>query len=325
LGFGKQAVQRMRRIRIFSGLVVLALACLSASAVATPCPGIAIRAAAEVSDSGVSLADLLTAESCPAVRHAAASVWLGNAPQPGSTRVFEGSEIRRALDQLTLTAPSGETVTKARLPQPAVPDHIVPANIVPERIVVRRAGVRASCAEIADFVSRSLRTRMPFDGPQPSGREAGSLQNLAHTLDCGRAGRVPQGAPLELTRVFWDPALQGWEYSLRCGHAGDCVPFLVRQIAVRQTSGAVSAGADSPSNSGVRFQKDNAPPANAPLAVQVGQAATLFWEQDGIRAILPVTCLDRGAVGSVVRARTKNGNRILRAEVVSAGVLRAAL
>ena len=111
-----------------------------------------------------------------------------------------------------------------------------------------------------------------------------------------------------------------WEYSLRCVHAGDCVPFLVRQILA-----AANSARTSPPGSDVRLQKDKPQPANAPLAVQVGQTATLFWEQDGIRAVLPVTCLDRGSVGSLVRARTKNGNRILRAEVVSAGVLRAAL
>lgn len=312
----------MRRIRIFSSLVVLLLSCLAAAAAPLPCTGIGIRAAAEVSDSGVSLADLLTAESCPAVRHAAASVWLGDSPRPGSTRVFEGSEIRRALDQLTLAGPAGKTVADARRPERAVPDRvvskrIVPENIVPERIVVRRAGARASCAEIAAFISRSLRTRMPVDVP---GHEPAGFQDLPDELDCGRAGRVPRGAPLELTRVFWDPALRGWEYALRCVHAGDCVPFLVRRILTATNTRAASA-----EQSVVRFQKDKPQSPNAPLAVQVGQTATLFWEQDGIRAVLPVTCLDRGSVGSLVRARTKNGNRILRAEVVSAGVLRAAL
>jgi Chaperone for flagella basal body P-ring formation len=311
-------VKLMRRARIFSGLVVLVVSCLPAAA--APCTGIGIRAAAEVSDSGVSLADLLTTESCPALRQAAAAVWLGNSPQPGSTRIFEGSEIRRALDQLTLAAPTREIVAKAYLPERAVPDRIVPESIVPERIVVRRAGVRASCAEIADFISRSLRMPMPAGAFQAAGHEPNGFQSLPRELDCGRAGRVPRGAPLEVTRVFWDPALQGWEYSVRCVHAGDCVPFLVHRILT-----VVSSGQTPPTGSVARFQKDRPQSADAPLAVQVGQTATLFWEQDGIRAVLPVTCLDRGSVGSLVRARTQNGNRILRAEVVSAGVLRAAL
>ncbi len=315
----------MRRIRIYGGVIVFAFSCLPAAAAPVPCTGIAIRATAEVSDSGVSLADLLTADSCPAVRHAAASVWLGNAPQPGSTRVFEGRDIRRALDQLTLTAPTGGIVAEARFSERAVPDRRVPGSIVPERIVVRRSGARASCAEITDFISRSLRMGMPVDALQAAGHEPDGFQNLPRELDCGRAGRVPQGAPLELTRVFWDPALEGWEYSLRCVHAGDCVPFLVRRITVRPISAGANSSADSPLNSRVRFQKDKPQSPDAPLAVQVGQTATLFWEQDGIRAVLPVTCLDRGSVGSLIRARIKNGNRILRAEVVSAGVLRAAL
>lgn len=307
----------MRRTRIFSSVFALALSCLPASAAAPPCTGIGIRATAEVGDSGVSLGDLLTPDSCPELRHAAARVWLGNSPQPGGTRVFEGSEIRRAIDQLTSAGPVGETVGDARLPERSMPE-----RTVPERIVVRRAGARTSCAEIADFISRSLRARMPVNGSHPLTRAADGPQNPPRALDCGQTGRVPQGAPLELTRIFWDPALQGWAYSLRCVHAGDCVPFLVRQITAHKVSTAALPGT---SFQGASFHKNNPQSANAPLAVQVGQTATLFWEQDGIRAVLPVTCLDRGSVGSLVRARTKNGNRILRAEVVSAGVLRAAL
>jgi flagella basal body P-ring formation protein FlgA len=57
--------------------------------------------------------------------------------------------------------------------------------------------------------------------------------------------------------------------------------------------------------------------------VKPGQGATLVWEQGGIRAEFPVICLDRGGIGESVRARVKNGDRILRAEVVSEGRLRA--
>jgi hypothetical protein len=300
----------MKRTQIFGSLAVLAISCFPAAALPR-CAAIGLRANAEVGDSGISLADLLTAESCPALRHAAASVWLGNSPQPGSTRVFDSSEIRRAFHQLALADPLAKAAADVHSPE----------GIVPERIVVRRAGAKASCGEIGDFVSRTLRARMPVDASLTSARELTTAQPLpGRELDCGRAGRIPRDAPLELIRAFWDPALQGWEYSLRCVRPSDCVPFLVRQIPAASKPGAASKTA-----SDLRFPKGQPQSANAPVAVQVGQTATLFWEQDGIRAVLPVTCLDRGAVGSLVRARTKNGNRILRAEVVSAGVLRAAL
>jgi hypothetical protein len=305
----------MKRTQILGSLAVLAVSCFPAAALPR-CAAIGLRATAEVGDSGISLADLLTAESCPALRRAAASVWLGNSPQPGSMRVFDSSEIRRALHQLALANPLATAAADIHFPE-----RIVPERIVPDRIVVRRAGAKASCGEIRDFVSRTLRARMPVDASLPAALELTTAQPLpGRELDCGRAGRIPRDAPLELMRVFWDPALQGWEYSLRCVRPSDCVPFLVRQIPAASSPGAASQTA-----SDLRFPKNQPQSASAPLAVQVGQTATLFWEQDGIRAVLPVTCLDRGAVGSLVRARTKNGNRILRAEVVSAGVLRAAL
>jgi hypothetical protein len=304
----------MRRIPIFSGFVVLALACFPAAAQPS-CVEVGIVANAEVGDSGVTLADLLTARSCPALRRAAAAVWLGNAPQPGSTRIFEGAEIRRALVQIQ---PSGPLL---ELHLPGFAD-----ARIPERIVVRRAGPKASCNEIMDSVSRALGTR---DSAMPR-----LLPPLA--LDCGST-RIPQGAGLELTRVFWDPALRGWEYSLRCVRASDCVPFLVRQSVRQSVPQGVQQSADSGHAGAASFSpldsspfdshaRPGGPPTTSlPLAVQVGQTATLFWEQDGIRAVLPVTCLDRGPVGGLVRARAKNGNHIFRAEVVSPGVLRAAL
>jgi Chaperone for flagella basal body P-ring formation len=312
----------MKRTQILGSLGVLALSCFPAAALVR-CAAIDLRANAEVGESGVSLADLLTAESCPALRRAAAAVRLGDAPQPGIARVFDGDEIRRALHQLTLTlsGPRAEATADVHPSDRIVPERIRPERIRPERIMVRRAGPKASCGEIGEFVARALRSRMRVDGFSAAAQEITLAQPLpGRELDCGKAGRIPRDAPLELMRVFWDPALQGWEYSLRCVHPSDCVPFLVRQVPAESGPGAASRTA-----SDLRFTKNQPQPANAPLAVQVGQTATLFWEQDGIRAVLPVTCLDRGAVGSLVRARTKNGNRILRAEVVSAGILRAAL
>jgi hypothetical protein len=288
----------------FLGWAVLAVFFFLPAAALARCAGIGVRGAAEVGDAGVSLADLLTVESCPALRQAAAAVWLGNSPLPGGTRVFEGSEIRRAIQELTMATNLDASVADANVPQ---------------RIVARRAGAKASCREIEAFVSRALRMQTQVAAPQAARRESDGFQNFPAGLDCGRAGRVPQAAPLELIRVFWDPALRTWEYSLRCVRSSDCVPFLVRPASYAAESKAAASA------TGFASRRERPQPAAVPPVVQVGQAATLLWEQDGIRAMVPVTCLDHGAIGTVIRARTKNGNRILRAEVVSAGILRAAL
>jgi len=86
--------------------------------------------------------------------------------------------------------------------------------------------------------------------------------------------------------------------------------------------------AGSPSATAVHL---NEPPRLRPVAsgaerlVAPGETATLTWDQGGIRVVLPVTCLDAGAMGQFVRVRLKNATRILRAEVVGAGTLRASL
>jgi flagella basal body P-ring formation protein FlgA len=51
----------------------------------------------------------------------------------------------------------------------------------------------------------------------------------------------------------------------------------------------------------------------------------LRWDQGGIRVVLPVTCLDGGGLGEHVRARLKSAARILPAEVLQDGTLRASL
>jgi flagella basal body P-ring formation protein FlgA len=59
--------------------------------------------------------------------------------------------------------------------------------------------------------------------------------------------------------------------------------------------------------------------------IKPGQTATLRWDEGGIRIVLPVTCLDAGALGQTVRVQFKNARRILRAEILSDGTLRAGL
>ena len=306
----------MKRIGIVG--CIAALAALGCTAAAQPLCGKAeIRANVEVDGSGISLADLLTAKNCSELRRAAKEVRLGNAPRPGSVRTFQSGEIREALKQLAL----GGTFSSTEFSS-----HLADAS-VPERIVVRRSGVRTSCAQIASFVVQALHARQTRDSFEPASEVATSQAQTAVeqplALDCGSADPIPEGARLELTRVFWDRALGRWEFSLRCVEASDSVPFLVGQSLARQTAAATNPRG-SPSNAWA-LARDQARPSDTPAVVTAGQAAMLFWEQGGIRAVVAVTCLERGSVGTFIRARTQNGNRILRAEVVSAGILRVAL
>ena len=164
---------------------------------------------------------------------------------------------------------------------------------LPETIRVRRAGIRSSCAEI----SAKLLGPVPEAGPSPW-RET----------DCGAAGRVRRDAAFRILRKNWDPALGSWILSVGCADPADCVPFVLR--VPDAASGNVTA----------------LPSLTVKAAVPVmraGQTASLLWEQNGIRLLLPVVCMESGSVGDRVQVRVKNGRRVLRALVLRAGMLRA--
>jgi len=251
-----------------------------------------------------SLADLLTSGSgsCAALRHAAASVPLGRAPLAGSARVLAGSEVRMVLHKLAedMGQDAGEFAS----------------ILVPERITVRRAGARASCADIG----RRLAAAAPG------------------AVDCGAANRISADAPLEFTQPAWDPALGSWELCARCVDPADCVPFLVRlrgsdpQAETGTPFGGVRsemvrskmARSTIARLAATSFRQAASGPARALPMVRPGQTVILLWDQDGIRLVVPVVCLDPGAPGERVRARMVHGGALLHAIVVGAGMLRAA-
>jgi hypothetical protein len=97
---------------------------------------------------------------------------------------------------------------------------------------------------------------------------------------------------------------------------------VVRRAHTRLLDGedADNGGARSRSHAGRgRFKEPSTPPT-----VRPGQAALLVWEGNGIRVVVPVTCLDRGASGESVRARIVPSGQVVRAVVVEAKLLRAA-
>lgn len=258
------------------------------------CPEVAVEAKVEAWTGTLTLADLLERDTCLQLWEAAAHVALGAAPRVGSTRVLDGDQVRRLLEGL-----EGEGSIRGK----------TVGVKVPERIVVQRAGATKSCAEIARFVA----------GVAPPQDLAGAPSRWQQDLDCAGARGIAVAAGLELTRNSWNAALQRREFALRCVRPEDCVPFLV-WVHEEKTSSAPVA------NSGT--SRHFAPSLGANVAghlVKPGQTAMLTWDESGIRVVLPVTCLDAGALGQFVRVQFKNTARILRAEVVGDGSLRASL
>lgn len=299
---------------------------------------VTVRASVEVSGE-FSLADLLGSGSCLALRRAAAQVALGSAPVTGSVRVLVGNQVRALAQKVAagLGQDAGELVT----------------FVVPERITVRRAGARASCADIARSIpgtstSTSTSTaagpadcgaadRIPHDASlefsppawDPALRSWQLYARCVHPADCvpflvrlrGRAGEADareekeKGIAAGAARNPMVPRspMVGSKFA-RSKFARSTMP---RSTMARSTMARLAA-ASSPL-SGL-----NPPgPAGAGALVRPGQAVTLLWDQDGIRLVIPAVALDPGAPGEPVRARIVRGGRLVRAVVVSAGMVRA--
>jgi|SRR5271165_4161188 len=297
----------MKRLAIVMGMSgMFALASLT-SAAETVCSKVVVEASVEAARGELTLADLLARGSCPKMRQAAAQVSLGTVPRSGSIRVLEGRRVRLLLEGLTERwTESGERNLKAARMK------------IPERIVVRRAEATKSCSEIAAFITSAA----------PAPGFEGSSGRWQENLDCVAQG-IPETAPLELTRTTWNPALQRWEFALRCAQPEDCIPFMVWLRQEKRLTARVADAANGAASRG-RFPSElparaTAKPDGSERLVKPGQTAILTWEQAGIRVVLPVTCLDAGGLGEFVRVRLKNAARTLRAEVVGEGSLRASL
>lgn len=270
------------------------------SAAQSTCHRGAFQSHVEVREEKITLADLLTRDTCPPLLAAAERVSLGAAPHAGSVRVFTGDQIRRQVEALAVGA--------LREPMAGIP--------IPERIAVRRGITIMSCAGIARFLAdeSSLRT------------VAGETTRSENRMDCAGARGVPADALLELTKSGWNPALQRWEFALRCTRPEQCIPFLVWRSGEANASGrpdGMKSATASASSAGasIGFARGG----DIGRLVKPGQTVTLSWDGGGIRIVLPVTCLDGGGAGELVRVRFKNTSRILQAEVLGDGTLRARL
>jgi hypothetical protein len=267
---------------------------LSSVSRAQACP-VAVLASVDLAEGPLSLADLLAPSTCPQLRRAAAGVRLGSVPLAGSARVILGSDVAILLEKLPIAA--GERPGAWR---------------VPPRVTVRRAGPRASCADLEVGLRPSEAhpgTGESFPRSRPNVASPGGME-------CGAAGRIPRFSPVAVTRTVWNSTRANWEVSARCVRPTDCVPFLVS-----------FPGPQPPAEMRSSLQK--LPPALSSGAarplVRSGQTVTLLWDQDGLRLVVAVVCLDGGAQGAPVRARMVGGGRVVRAIVESAGTLRAAL
>jgi hypothetical protein len=292
----------MKRLAMITMLMGGALAATSLrSSARETCSQVTVDASIEAGPGELTLADLLSPGACPQLREAAVEVTLGAAPLPGSVRVLDGREVRRRIEKL-----------EAGLAGGMVRAEKTDAMRIPERIVVKRRGATKSCAEIARFVAGAAAAEDLLNAPS----------RWREDLDCAGARGVPGDAALELTNTNWSAVFERREFALRCAQPRDCVPFLVWVREPKVSSGGMSQRSHA---SGAYSSQVLTSANGRGRLVEPGQRASLTWDQAGIRVVLPVTCLDAGGLGQFVRVRLQNAARILRAEVVGQGTLRASL
>lgn len=238
----------------------------------------------ELQGEELSLADVLGPNTCPSLLRSAAQVSLGKSPLEGSSRVFEGTPIRALVDRV------------ARSEGIRIKLGSVGYRDVPERIVVRRAGLYLSCSDIA------ARVILHPEETAVNGE-----------MNCGALGRIRKDVSLDSIRKTWDPALQSWDFTMRCARLTDCVPFLVRVAGSNSGRPQITAETSRGTRSRTESIVDS--------LLHAGQKTTLLWEQDGIRMVLPAICLDAGRKGDTVRVRVASGSRIMQATVTAQGTL----
>lgn len=272
------------------------------------CEPVQVLADVEVNEGKFSLADLLSSATCPELRRLASLVPLGQAPLPGSSRVFTGEQIRERFESGLPARDRDKGKEKAK---DKVRTHAW-ARPLPDRITVRLAGERASCAELAESIGESSSSGLPTPAVQNSPKPG--LQDSPPAASCGAGGRIRRQAPLAVSKTRWNASRNALEITAHCVQPSDCTPFLVSTPL-----DSVPAGLANRAPTGLPI------PTQKTSLVVPGQRMTLLWDQDGIQMLLRVVCMDRGDAGEIVRARVQPGDRVLRATVVDARTLRVQL
>ena len=144
-----------------------------------------------------------------------------------------------------------------------------------------------------------------------------------------RLGSAPlAGSPRVFTGDDIHALLQKLDDGRRLGTEYLTVPERVTvRTKDRQESGAsahfVKLGVSRPAARSLASHSRAASGTSADEAVRPGQTVMLLWDQNGIRLQVPALCLDRGSLGSQIRARILHGGTVIRAIVMNAGSLRA--
>ncbi len=249
-----------------------------------------LRETVEIKAGTLCLSDLLSQETPAAIQQASHAISFGRSPNPGSTRVLTGSEIRRRL---------------ARDP------YLQSELLIPSFIAVTRPREDMSGEVLRRTVEGFLRTAGWPESQLP-------IEFTSH-------GAVPIDVSLQVVQAAWDDRQSALNFRLRCLVQKQCSAFLIQAPASAQQAIDWQEQLKHMNVGGVNYAGRVSTYAHlpAPVLAKGGDPALLSMQIDGVRISIRVICLQRGTLGQIIRVRDAQSHRVYRAEVVSPGLLRA--
>jgi hypothetical protein len=259
-----------------------------------------LRDAVEVKRERVRLSDLLPPDAPLALQKTGAAIELCPSPQPGSVRVLDKEQITSKL------AAQPETLRWLAIPL---------------RVTVRYIGWPIEEAPVRVAISRFLRDQ------DKSGQAWNAEVPEAARLEWARPlASSEENARLQVTSLDWDNRQRSVEVRLRCAARASCGSFLVHVVLPsplddRWRDWLRSGTAPSLSTA----TQPVATTASGALLAHKGKPATLILDDGTMRISLHVVCLQPGVLNQQIRVFDEKSRRVFNAEVVGAGLLRAAL
>jgi hypothetical protein len=250
---------------------------------------IVLRPNAEVSSTMILLSDLVPADAPDYVREEAARIPLGLAPQAGTNRVLERSQIASAIEHAGL------------------PDDVFS---VPERVTVRRAGRIPSQTDVWAAVERYLAAH-----PTSAIRDT-------HSGDLRLASgfSIPPESHLEVTKVTIDRALHlAHLYLTVNGASGGAHPFYASARLSSLPANDLLSVVSGRKSKHVSAEESPA----APILVEPKTVARLHLHSSESDMMLEVRPLERGALDQTIRVRLTSSAKTLQARVIGANALDA--
>jgi hypothetical protein len=246
-------------------------------------PRVQIHSVVQVGGDTVKLSDLLPPDAPGELGEICRQVILGDAPFATSQRVISRVQIEQQLREFPSTLQQLE---------------------IPERVIVTRKRRRLSSAEILTAIETCL------GRGGSGGLQAPDLNGLK--LQAPVFVTKPDPG-LKVRSVDSDPLLRKTRFLLWTSEEPQMLPFYV-------TIGGTFAGR-SPRVTADKGKSTRQATSSPMVLVARGKSAKLIVETPTLRMTALVTPLESGVQGQLICVRNQDTQRVLRAEVVGAGLL----